>query len=429
MKTNIAVGVILGLLTVFIAACGGEKTAANDLERPGSLLIVGGALRSDNSAVYQAFIDAIPRQFPNVAIVPVASGRPAHYAEQFSEDLRHYGFAGDIRVLPIAVLDDSSTGAVDESRWEAGGRDPAVADSLGDVGGIWFVGGDQTRITGALFANGEVDTPVLEAIRRQLSRGAVVGGTSAGAAIMSRTMIAAGDSLSALTMPVADQYVGMETQESGQLMLATGLGFLPEGIVDQHFDRKARLGRLVRALGLMEDPADRIGFGVDEDTALLVDLVDADITVLGAGNLVVADGRLAQFSGGGQAFAAQGVQLSVLSAGDRYNWRTGNFELSGSETQQNEAFGYGVVQGAGIALGNQRLDELLGFSLLDNEKAREVRRFSFDSDSGKGVLFHFRQTESSRGFWRYRSGTKDQYSIVGVELDIAPVSVTIAPRP
>nr|WP_277608636.1 cyanophycinase [Microbulbifer elongatus] len=406
-----------------------ENSRVNPATGTGRLLIVGGALRSDNRPVYQAFIDSVPAAYPTVAIVPAASGRPAHYAKQFADDLRAFGFEGEVRILPIAVKDDPSTEAVDESQWRDGGQDQHLADSLQDVGGIWFVGGDQTRTTDTLLTAEGEDTPVLNAIRSQLSRGAVVGGTSAGAAIMSHTMIAAGDSLSALTLPAVTEYAGMESQESGQLLLRRGLGFLPVGIVDQHFDRKARLGRLVRALGHSAESFQQIGFGVDEDTALLVDLQGKTMEVLGAGNLVVADGRNARFTGtddSGQGFAVKGIQISVLSAGDSLNWEDGKVTALGSQTLGSEAFGYRATQGSGIALANSRLDHLLGFSLLDNSEMRELRRYSFDDTSGRGVIFRFRQTDESRGYWRYGSGTKDQYSVVGVAMDIEPVTISVA---
>ncbi|WP_078085972.1 cyanophycinase [Microbulbifer mangrovi] len=442
MKFSTIAALILGMLLFATLGCAGESDSAltentavraqekrlveSDAPRQsGNLLIVGGALRSDNSRVYQAFIDAVPAGFPNVAIVPAASGRPAHYAHQFSEDLRRHGFAGDIRVLPIAVKDDPSTASVDESQWVQGGNDQALAESLRDVGGIWFVGGDQTRIASTLLnAKGE-DTPVLQAIRAQLSRGAVVGGTSAGAAIMSHTMIAAGDSLSALTLPSVSEYAGMEGQEAGQLLLARGLGFMPVGIVDQHFDRKARLGRLVRALEHSAEAGERLGFGVDEDTGLLVNLGNKTLTVLGAGNLVIADARGARFATGESAFSATGVQLSVLSDGDSLDWDSLEVSAKGSKTAGREAFGYRATQGAGMALANQRLDQMLGFSLLDNSEMQILRRYAFDDQTGRGVLFRFRQTDISRGYWHYGSGTKDQYSVVGVMLDIEPVSVAI----
>ena len=391
----------------------------------GKLLIVGGALRSDNAAVYQAFISSMPASLPEIAIVPAASGRPAHYAQQFVEDLRAYGFTGEVHILPIAVRDDPASDQ-DESLWEQGGRDTKVAGLLERVGGIWFVGGDQTRITQTLHESDGSDTPVLAAIRAQLARGAIVGGTSAGAAIMSASMIAAGDSLSALTLPGAEQYAGMDSQESGRLMLAQGLGFFPLGIVDQHFDRKSRLGRLIRALAEPQEPAGRLGFGVDEDTAILADLAAEELQVLGAGNLVLVDARRASFASG--PFAATGLRVSVFSSGDTYNWTTGEAQVSGTATVGHEAFGYVASQGAGLALPNQRLDQLLGFSMLDNSESQLLRRYAFDDASGRGVLFEFRQTEESRGYWRYASGTKDQYSLLDVALSVTPVRVTIAPE-
>mgnify|MGYP000135603064 CR=1 FL=1 len=428
----------LTFITVCIFTCiallgcteksGGEKGVSAESRGEtgsGQLLIVGGALRSDNASVYRAFIDAIPSAYPDVAIVPAASGRPAYYAKQFAADLRRHGFEGDVTVLPIALVDDPSTESVDESTWSQGGADTVLAEHLASVGGIWFVGGDQTRITATLKPDGR-DTPVLTAIRKQLSSGAVVGGTSAGAAIMSDTMIAAGDSLSALTLPVSSEYAGMESQEAGQLMLSHGLGFLPIGLVDQHFDRKARLGRLVRALGARSNADERIGFGVDEDTALLADLSLGEMKVLGAGNVVLVDGREAVFSEEGERFTGAGIAVPVLSAGDRYFWREQNFVIDGSATLQKEAFSYDARQGAGLAVPNGRLDHLLGFSLLDNRSTEELRRYSFDDETGKGVLFRFRQLEASRGYWRYGSGTKDQYSIVNVALDVEPVRVTLS---
>lgn len=437
------VGMPLALLLAFlVAGCADSSGAAGAKRDPdaavtaiedatdrssgGKLLIVGGALRSDNQSVYRAFIAGIPDSLPEVAIVPAASGRPAHYAQQFAADLRSYGFTGQIHVLPIAVRDDP-TSDVDESQWLHGGRDTKVAEQLKRVGAIWFVGGDQARISQTLRQSDGSETPVLNAIRTQLSKGAIVGGTSAGAAIMSATMIAGGDSLGALTLPAAEQGVGTDSQESGRLRLAEGLGFFPLGIVDQHFDRRSRLGRLIRALAEQPEISQRVGFGVDEDTAVLVDLAVRDLQVLGAGNLVLIDARSAHFSTGVDPFAVTGLQLSVFSSGDRYNWDTGEARVSGEATVGHETFGYVPSQGAGLALPNQRLDHLLGFSLLDNSEAGVLRRYAFDDTSGRGVLFEFRQTGKSRGFWRYGSGTRDQYSLLDVELAVKPVQVNIAP--
>lgn len=411
---------LLSKLVVFISmalmACQGHSA--------GKLMIVGGALRSDNEAIYREYIDAIPSRYPDVAIVPAASGRPAYYAQQFEQDLRAFGFKGQVHILPVAVKDDSSTDNVDESTWVKGAYDPKVAEKLATVGGVWFVGGDQTRITETLVQEDGSDTPLLSAIRRQLSKGGIVGGTSAGAAIMSGPMIAAGDSLSALTEARTEEYAGMQSQESGRLMVKKGLAFLDGGVVDQHFDRKSRLGRLIRALEPPLAPELRRGYGIDEDTAVLADLNSGEMKVLGAGTLVLVDARGADFAEDSPRFAVKNLSLSVLSEGDRYNWRTGKMTLEGAVTVGKEAFGYTAEQGAGLTLPNGRLDHLLGFSLLDNSETAELRRYAF-AEKGPGVLFRFEQTADSQGFWRYGSGTKDQYSIQDVRLSIEPVTVSI----
>lgn len=386
-------------------------------------MIVGGALRSDNEDVYRQFIAAIPEDAPDVAIIPAASGRPAHYAKQFATDLAAHGFNGRVHVLPVALRDDRSTPDVDESTWAKGAFDAALLENLNAVGGIWFVGGDQTRITGTMLTEKGEDSPLMTAVRRRLAEGAVVGGTSAGAAIMSDPMIAGGSSLAALTVPPGNEYAGINAQESGQLVLRKGIGFFDAGIVDQHFDRKGRLGRLVRSLE-SQAPSRRLGFGVDEDTGILVDLGKKEMTVLGAGNLVLIDARQAKFASGKDQFGAQGMTLSVLSHGDCYNYGTHSLSLNGAPTVKNEAFGYVADQGAGMAIPNSRLDHLLGFSLLDNSETAELRRYAFGED-GAGILYRFTQTGNSEGYWRYGSGTKDQYSARDVLFSIEPVSISI----
>lgn len=105
---------------------------------------------------------------------------------------------------------------------------------------VWFVGGDQNYITERYLG-----TPVEAALHRVLARGGVIGGTSAGAAIMSRVMIAGGR-----TTP----------------QLSTGLGFLSGTIVDQHFIKRNRRDRLHAAL---KDHPGLVGVGIDEETALV----------------------------------------------------------------------------------------------------------------------------------------------------------------
>jgi cyanophycinase len=134
-------------------------------------------------------------------------------------------------------------------------RDRAIADDpnfpepLNNASGVWFIGGHQGRLTDAYLG-----TRTEKAIKAVLKRGGVVGGTSAGAAIMSQAMIAGGG------YPVAGG--GITEPE-----MALGFGFLPGTLVDQHFAKRKRRHRLENALAKYPK---LVGIGIDENTALVV---------------------------------------------------------------------------------------------------------------------------------------------------------------
>ncbi|NRA43187.1 MAG: cyanophycinase, partial [Pseudomonadales bacterium] len=390
----------------------------------GKLLIVGGALGADNQSVYQAFINNLPSAESKIAIVPAASGKPVTNANKFRQDLIRYGVSAEnIFILPLAVRDDPNT-KFDESSWRDNAAQPALARQLQDIDGFWFVGGDQMRILDSLLDKPKQPSRLYKAMLQRLNDGALIGGTSAGAAMMSHPMIAAGDSFSALSSVPAEHYYGMESQEYGALYLHHGLGFFPYGIIDQHFDRKARLGRLIRSLS--ETGIDK-GYAVDEDTGMLIDLHKNTLEVVGMANVTIVNAKQAQFSN--KPFSAKNLSLSLLAPGDRYDLSNDKLIKNDdtASTVGNEYASGEPHQGAGLALPNHRLDQLLGYELLDNAKSEEVRRYSF-LENGKGFRYRFRQVKDSDAYWRYRSGARDQYTILGVKMDIEPVSVAISER-
>ncbi|GAA5317189.1 MAG: hypothetical protein AseanaTS_23930 [Candidatus Pelagadaptatus aseana] len=393
-------------------------------ENNGKLLIVGGALRSENQEIYKAFIDAIP-QGKHIAVVPLASGSPSKSAAAFKNDLISYGFDADkIHIVPLAVKDDRSTDDIDESQWVANANKAELVMALeSQVGGYWFTGGDQMRILDALLPQPDKPTVFLQHLRSALQQGVVIGGTSAGAAMMSNPMIAAGDSFNAVTKKSTGQYYGTETQEIGQLYIHHGLGFFPYGLVDQHFDRKARLGRLVRA---MAATGVNQGYAVDEDTGMLIDLAAHTLKAVGVGSVTVLNSQKAEFTP--FPFSAKDVLLSSLISGDVMDLSTGMVvDPIGAPTRGKEYFDHQALQGAGMALGNNRVNRLLGYELLDNRGASEVKRYNF-LDSGEGFIYRFTQTRKSKGYWRVASGSVDGYTVENVMLDIEPIEVTITPR-
>ena len=388
----------------------------------GTLLIVGGALEPGNAEVHRALIDALLPSGPLV-IIPAASGQPARSAEGFTADLQAHGLAADrIRVYPLAVRDDSETPDVDESEWARNAWDTERVAGVANAAGFWFTGGDQMRITQAMLGPDGEESPLLQLVRARLDAGAVVGGSSAGAAVMSRDMIAGGVSFTALLEPLAGAYSDSEDQDSGRLFLSRGLGFLPDGLVDQHFDRKARLGRLVRAMAATSQAR---GFGVDEDTALLVQLGEDRARVLGRGSVTLLDASQARFAFGGKALAT-GLQLGMVAPGASF--RPSDFTVidgAGDATVGKEYFGYEPVNGGGMAFANARLDQALGFDLLDNA-ARSLDRYSIDAQ-GRMLVYRFSQTDDSRGYWR-SEGSGDRYTVTGVRFDILSLQVELPPH-
>lgn len=379
----------------------------------GTLVIVGGALKKDNADVYRAFIDAAPPVGPLV-IIPAASGQPSRSANGFADDLVNHGFDRTrISIFPLAMKDDTKSENVDESLWLKNAWSKEHLDKIANAAGFWFTGGDQTRITAMLVGENEEESPLLTLLRKRLADGAVIGGSSAGAAIMSREMIAGGDSFRALLEPLAGEYSSTEEQDSGRLHMSQGLGFMPAGIVDQHFDRKARLGRLVRAMAATGQAR---AYGVDENTALVINLESDEARVLGSGSVTLINATNAQF-GFGKTQLVSGLELSVIAAGASF--RLVDFEVvsgQGDATIGNEYYGYAPIQGGGMAFANSRLDQALGYDLLDNENSTRLKRFSVDHE-GRILVYIFTQTPGSKGYWR-REGSGEHYTLSKVRFDI-----------
>ncbi|MBL8861871.1 MAG: cyanophycinase [Planctomycetes bacterium] len=164
---------------------------------------------------------------------------------------------------------------------------------------VWMPGGDQNRLMSALREAG-----LLDAIRGRYQDGAVVGGTSAGAAVLGAVMIVGGDS--------AD----LQSVRAGGTVLSAGLGLWEGALVDQHFLKRQRFNRLLAAV---LDRPELVGVGVDERTAVVLH-PGGDCEVVGDGGVVVVDARRASRRGAeaGQGHSAEGVVLGVHRAGDRF---------------------------------------------------------------------------------------------------------------
>lgn len=256
--------------------------------RPGRLMAIGGAEdKTRERVVLRRFVEIAGGERAHVLILATAS-ELAETGERYSDLFRELG-VGRVDVLRIGNREDALAAG------------PEVHDLLPEATALFLTGGSQLRFSAALGG-----TPLAAAIRRRHAAGMTVGGTSAGASLLSEHMIALGDSGS--------------TPRRRLVHLAQGLGLAPDLVIDQHFRRRDRLGRLLTALSYNPAP---LGVGIDEDTAAVIE-PEGTMWVVGAGAVLVIDARQMRFTDSyavrrGQPLALLGLKLDVLTAGCGYD--------------------------------------------------------------------------------------------------------------
>ena len=251
-------------------------------ERRGWIVPVGGAEDKEGRAeILRRFIAVAGEADARIAVIPTAS-QLEDTGRRYEKLFRDLG-AREAVVVPYKTRSDAT-----REDW---------LKSLETSTGIFLTGGNQLRISTVLGG-----TPVAKAIRRLNAQGVTVGGTSAGAAILSEHMIAYGDE-------GAHPRAGMAT-------LAPGFGMTNRVIIDQHFRQRDRLGRLLSAMAY--NPF-AVGLGLDEDTAAFID-PDDRVHVVGAGSITVIDASQFEYSSIsaieiGQPICMIGIRIHVLTAG------------------------------------------------------------------------------------------------------------------
>ncbi len=200
-------------------------------------------------------------------------------------------------------------------------REQADADSaarlVSSATGVWFGGGDQVTLAAALRG-----TKTAAAIQARHRHGAVVGGTSAGAAIMSTPMITGVERRRGGSRPPADSTVVNLTIARNNVTIEDGLGYVTNAIIDQHFVRRRRHNRLLSLV--LEHPV-HLGAGIDESTALIVE-PNGSWRVAGASVVVVYDARRSRFGSTGP-LSATGIITHILPAGARFDPATATATL------------------------------------------------------------------------------------------------------
>ena len=256
-------------------------------EEAGALVIIGGAEdRAGGCKILREFVRLAGGEEARLAVVAVASQAPAETGASYVETFLRLG-AADAQLLDINTRPDANKAR--------------ALKAVEEATGVFFTGGDQLRIT-QLLGGTKLDIT----LHRRHEAGLVLAGTSAGAAMMSSVMIGGG--------------LPMKQMRLGLVWLEAGMDFLPGVLIDQHFEERGRLRRLLVAVA--QHPHD-LGLGIDEDTAVVVR--DRSFEVLGSGSVTVVDA-------GGMTYtnlddeedallAISGVRIHVLPEGFRFDLR------------------------------------------------------------------------------------------------------------
>ena len=246
------------LRLAFLLVCCGLCAAPK-----GTLVIVGGHGMTPD--ILEAFLQGAGGRGGHIGIIPTATEDPEGELKDWQPDLDQAG----IELVPLDV------------RKREQSSDPALLAAAQRCTGFWFSGGDQARVGDKI-----VGTPLQKVILARYEAGAAVGGTSAGAAIMSKVMLTGDD---------RNGQEALREMGPGGYRTREGMGFLPgHVIIDQHFIKRNRQNRL---LSMAMTFPDHLGLGVDETTALIVR--NGKATVRGESGVMVFDPARMKLGGGG----------------------------------------------------------------------------------------------------------------------------------
>jgi cyanophycinase len=255
-------------------------------EARGILMAIGGAEeRTPESPILKEFVRLAGGKRASIVVMTVATDSPEEVGAEYIEVFEKIG------VKSVQAVDVSS-------------RADAIAEenikAVREASGLFFTGGDQLHITSLIGG-----TELQKAIHEIYEKGVIIGGTSAGAAMMSNSMILQGD--------------GEEAPKLGAVEMGPGMDLIVGCMIDTHFSQRGRHGRLLTAVA--HYPQD-MGIGLDENTAMIVD--KGEMRVMGTGAVTIIDAGGMTYANTpyvekGQNLALADVRVHVVCEGEKFN--------------------------------------------------------------------------------------------------------------
>ena len=238
-----------------------------------------------SAEILNTFCELLAGDNPRIEVIPTASGIPEESYQHYHDAFKQLGYA-NVGNLNIRTRQEASA--------------PDTVERMQSADGFLFTGGDQLRLTTIL--GGTAFLKVL--IERYKTSPVVIAGTSAGAMAMSDTMIYEGSS--------------HEAMRKGEVKFSSGFGLLDNVIIDTHFVKRGRFGRLFQAV--TSNPS-ALGIGLGEDTSLLI--MKGDIhQVIGSGLIIIVDGSTIQHTNmtsinEGEMISVENISIHVMVPGDK----------------------------------------------------------------------------------------------------------------
>jgi cyanophycinase len=250
------------------------------------LFAIGGGEIAEATEILEGFLDLVKKKRdPQITVMTVATSEPEKAAGKYNNLFRKHGI-NHVHVIHISQRDD----AFDEKS----------LGSIKEADALFFTGGDQLNVTSLMGGS-----PLHNLLYARIEEGFIVAGTSAGAAMMSNSMIVSGRSDNA--------------PKVGGVEIAPGMDLLSGTIIDTHFSQRGRHGRLLTAIA--HYPQD-LGIGIDERTAIVIR--DGEFKVIGEGVVTIMDGSRMKhndlpYRKDEETLGLFGVDISVLPAGYKYD--------------------------------------------------------------------------------------------------------------
>lgn len=251
------------------------------------LVVIGGAEDKDGrKEILNEICSLIDKNEDLLLVATIASEIQEEMEDIYNKVFREIG----VKNIEFLNIDDRTESYLEEN-----------VELIKDSKLIFFTGGDQLKITSLIGG-----TPLNKALMDGMQNGKIIVGTSAGASVMSGTMILEGES--------------EESPKKYSINMCPGLGLIENVVIDQHFSQRGRIGRLLTAVA--ENP-EYLGIGIDEDTAIVVDERKI-IKVIGNGAVYIIDGSLINHTNISEQYRDKtlsifNVKLHVLIKGNRFD--------------------------------------------------------------------------------------------------------------